>query len=76
MICHSLASGFGQRYRWNQPHRVVVVVEDPVETRRVADAVPTLVVEPRRGLPLPLRRSLPVPPSPVTGDTEKPLTLR
>jgi hypothetical protein len=66
-LSRSLASGFGERYRWNQPHRVVGVVKDRVETRRVADAVPTLVVEPRRGLL--------VPPSPVTGGTEKPLSL-
>jgi hypothetical protein len=74
-ISRSFASRFGQRHRWNQPHRVVGVVEDRVETRRVADAVPTLVVEPRRGLLLTLRRFLPVPPSPVTGGTEKPLSL-
>jgi len=66
-----LPSGFGQRHRWNQPHRIVGVVEDRVETRRVADAVPMLVVEPPWGLLLTLRRSLLVPPSPVTGGTEK-----
>jgi hypothetical protein len=74
-ISPSFASGFGQRHRWNQPHRIVGVVEDRVETRRGADAVPTLVVEARRGLLRTFRRSLPVPPSPVTGGTEKPLSL-
>jgi hypothetical protein len=74
-ISPSFAGGFGQRHRWNQPHRIVGVVEDRVETRRVADAVPTLVVEPCRALLRILRRFLPVPPSPVTGDTEKPLSL-
>jgi hypothetical protein len=74
-ISCSLSSRFGQRHRWNQPHRVVGAVEDRSETRLVADAVPTLVVEPRRGLLLRLRRFLPVPPSPVTGGTEKPLSL-
>jgi hypothetical protein len=72
----TLGSGFGQRHRWDQPYRVVGVVEDRVETQRVADAVPTLVVEPRRGLLLTLRRFLAVPPSPVTGGSEKPLSLR
>jgi len=70
-----LPSGFGQRHRWNQPHRIVGVVEDRVETRRVADAVPMLVVEPPWGLLLTLRRSLLVPPSPVTGGTEEALPL-
>jgi hypothetical protein len=74
-LSRSLASGFGERYRWNQPHRIVGVIEDLSEMRRVADAVPPLVVEPRRGLLLTLRRSLPVPPSPVTGGTEKLLSL-
>ena len=71
----SFASGFGQCNRWNQPHRIVGVIEDPSETQRVADAVPPLVVEPCRGLLLALQRFLPVPPSPVTGGIEQPLSL-
>jgi len=43
-ISCSIASGFAQRHRWNQPHRVVGVVEDRSEVRLIADAVP-LVVE-------------------------------
>jgi hypothetical protein len=72
----SLASGFAQRHRWNQPHRTVGVIEVLSETRRVADAVPSLVVEPRRGLLLTLRSSLSVVPAcPATGGTEKLLSL-
>ncbi|MCG1007491.1 hypothetical protein LQ367_12925 [Halorubrum lacusprofundi] len=51
----------GQRHRWDQPHLVVGVVDDLSETRLVTDAVPTLIVEPRRGLFLALRRFLPAP---------------
>jgi hypothetical protein len=65
----------GEGDRRDQPHRVVGVVKDRSKTRLVADAVPPLVVESRRGLFLVLRGSLPVPPCLVTGGFEKLLSL-
>lgn len=45
-----LTSCLGEDHRWNQPYVVAGVVENRPEARFVADAAPTLVAEPRRGL--------------------------
>ena len=74
-ISRTPAGRFGRRHRRNQPYHVVGVVEDRFEVRLVADVIPSLVVEPRQEQLLTLRRFLPVPPGPVTGGSEKPLSL-
>ncbi|AWB26876.1 hypothetical protein HARCEL1_03670 [Halococcoides cellulosivorans] len=63
-------SCLAQRHRWDQPHRVVGIVEDLTEARLIVDPVSRLVVELRRGLLIALFVVSSVPSCSIASDCE------